>query len=633
MPDKVYSAEMERRVAAPEPLVWALLADSHRRNRMVGYKPASYDYQRTVADDPNTRTRIGRAWSRTMGMELSWVEVGEAIEGRFLWGERQFVTGPMRSVGFRFAVEPDANSGTRVKATVYLVTFEATPEALAMSIRNQFEKQVSAYLDALMPLLAEMGALPSARDASEPPSSLARRLLFALDHQEARAGDLAPADEQQLTFYAKRFAASPVEAAVRERIVEHLRTRPDDDVRQMRPFELARAWGFDRKEVLRGFLYAAQVGLVDLHWQLNCPTCRVGAGVAESLLQVKRAAHCDECNIEFGLDFAENVEAVFDVNPTVRKIANHVYCASSPWFRPHVYGVLRLQPHATREVTGSLPAGILLVRAMRAQRRAAIAIDESPPALLEIRVTPTEIRLSTDGRAADTKIRVINETGEDCTLQLERSGWNADIVLGSVVITQPEFLDLFGTEAPAAGVDLTVSSLTVLFSDLTGTTALYEKVGDARAFALVQEHFRDVAQVAARNEGAVVKTMGDAVMATFTSPAHALAAALEMVARVQSEARAHELDGFSIKIGLHEGPCLVVRANNRIDFFGTTVNIAARLQGQARANRVVIAAELMEHPDVEALVSGRGLRVEQFRAELKGVREVQALLAIDSPTS
>src|SRR5262249_22518035 len=158
-------------------------------------------------------------------------------------------------------------------------------------------------------------------------------------------------------------------------------------------------------------------------------------------------------------------------------------------------------------------------------------------------------------------------------IAFERAGWNADIVLGSVIATMPEFHDLFGTEAPAVGAELTVGSLSVLFSDLTGTTALYEQLGDARAFALVEAHFRELAQVAASHGGAVVKTMGDAVMATFARSSSALQAGLEMIARVEALAKQHGLENLQLKVGLHEGPCLAVRANDRLDFFGSTVNV------------------------------------------------------------
>ena len=217
-------------------------------------------------------------------------------------------------------------------------------------------------------------------------------------------------------------------------------------------------------------------------------------------------------------------------------------------------------------------------------------------------------------------------------VSFERAGWNADIVLGSAILSLPEFTALFSTEAPATGVELTIGALTILFSDLTGTTALYERLGDAAAFALVQEHFAAVSAAVERHRGVVVKTMGDAVMATFTSPADALSASLDMTGEVAHLAESRNLAELAIKIGLHEGPCLIVQANGWLDFFGSTVNLASRLQHQARPNHIVLGADLLSHGAVARVVArvvaDRAALVEQFRAELKGVSGLRALLSI-----
>ncbi|MCH9679864.1 MAG: adenylate/guanylate cyclase domain-containing protein, partial [Deltaproteobacteria bacterium] len=194
----------------------------------------------------------------------------------------------------------------------------------------------------------------------------------------------------------------------------------------------------------------------------------------------------------------------------------------------------------------------------------------------------------------------------------------------SIIASQPDFMDLFATEAPAAGLELTIGSLTLLFSDLTGSTALYETVGDARAFAIVQEHFGLMEQAIAAHEGAVVKTMGDAVMASFGAPQHAVAAALQAVR--ETEAKHGTLD-IGVKVGIHDGPCLAVRANDRLDFFGTTVNLAARLQGQAGAGELVMMEHLVDHPAVAPLLPAGPRRA--VTAHLKGISDAQRLVAID----
>ncbi|PJE19792.1 MAG: hypothetical protein CK431_30475, partial [Mycobacterium sp.] len=104
---------------------------------------------------------------------------------------------------------------------------------------------------------------------------------------------------------------------------------------------------------------------------------------------------------------------------------------------------------------------------------------------------------------------------------------------------------------------------------------LYERVGDATAYNLVREHFTLLAEVVRDHDGAVVKTIGDAVMASFDDPAQAVRAALAMQHRIVAAASGAE--PLVLKIGVHAGPSVVVTLNDRLDYFGSTVNMTARL--------------------------------------------------------
>jgi class 3 adenylate cyclase len=171
--------------------------------------------------------------------------------------------------------------------------------------------------------------------------------------------------------------------------------------------------------------------------------------------------------------------------------------------------------------------------------------------------------------------------------------------------------------------ELSIGHLTLLFTDLTGSTALFERIGDARAYAIVQEHFTAMERVLRRHDGALVKTMGDAIMATFSTVADAAAAAAEMI---DENKKAHRHLDLGIKVGVHEGPCLAVRANDRMDFFGTTVNMAARLQAQAKAGEIVMTRETADRPDLRKLL-GTFDRSE-FEVALRGITLTQQLVRL-----
>ena len=146
------------------------------------------------------------------------------------------------------------------------------------------------------------------------------------------------------------------------------------------------------------------------------------------------------------------------------------------------------------------------------------------------------------------------------------------------MLSNQTFRDVYKADNLNIDQRLKITSLTFLFTDLKGSTALYERVGDLVAFDLVRAHFHALLEIIASERGAVVKTIGDAVMATFVSPEHALAAGLRMRAAMTALNAERGKDDLVVKIGIHEGPCLAVMLNERQDYFGQTVNIASRVQ-------------------------------------------------------
>ena len=153
------------------------------------------------------------------------------------------------------------------------------------------------------------------------------------------------------------------------------------------------------------------------------------------------------------------------------------------------------------------------------------------------------------------------------------------------------------------GDEVAVARVTLLFTDLRRSTDLYGRIGDAAAYHLVRQHFALLGAIVRRHNGALVKTIGDAIMAAFTVPVDALGAALE----IQRGLRAFNATGDSpvaIKVGLHEGPCIAVTLNGRLDYFGTTVNMAARLEGQSDGDDIVLSEAVAEDPAVTAMLAG-----------------------------
>jgi len=191
------------------------------------------------------------------------------------------------------------------------------------------------------------------------------------------------------------------------------------------------------------------------------------------------------------------------------------------------------------------------------------------------------------------------------------------------LLTNQAFRDIYGTDTLDTNQRLKITSLTFLFTDLKGSTELYERVGDLAAFDLVRAHFGVLNEAVASEAGAVVKTIGDAVMATFPTPDRALAAALRMRAAMRKLNQ-----DLVLKIGIHEGPCLAVVLNERQDYFGQTVNIAARVQGLAVSPAIFATQSVVGNPRSSALLEESGLKPVAQRSALRGITNEMAVYEI-----
>jgi len=188
---------------------------------------------------------------------------------------------------------------------------------------------------------------------------------------------------------------------------------------------------------------------------------------------------------------------------------------------------------------------------------------------------------------------------------------------GGMLLTRQTFRKLFRSERVDEEEGLGVRQVTFLFTDLKGSTALYERLGDLNAYALVREHFAFMDVVVQKHAGAIVKTIGDAVMAAFSRPADAVAAALHMLEDIGKFNREHGEPAVILKIGAHCGPSIAVTLNENLDYFGQTVNIAARVQSFADAGEFCLSEALYTAPGVRELLAAH--ETGSFDAPLRGV--------------
>ena len=132
-------------------------------------------------------------------------------------------------------------------------------------------------------------------------------------------------------------------------------------------------------------------------------------------------------------------------------------------------------------------------------------------------------------------------------------------------------------------MDSTVNKITVMFADVSGSTRLYDSLGDQRANAIISEIIQLMTEITVRNSGVVIKTIGDEVMCRFYRVDDAINAACEIQQALDTQPSFSDIN-LGVHIGLHWGPAIIKQDG---DLFGDAVNIAARMTGIAKARQII----------------------------------------------
>ena len=499
------------------------------------------------------------------------------------------------------------------------------------------------------------------------PKNLAGRVLWRLgrapvtdlldycDHylQRSQTGKADPAplpdsrptvDEARLDRLLEQVTRYPVKREVIPPLRERIAEGSDDQVVKMRALAVADVWGENRLEVLRLFLYASRAGLLELRWELMCPNCRVPKDEVNDLGDLPASYHCDTCGISYDADFDERVELRFSVHPAVRVADDAVYCIAGPARSPHVLAQQYLRPGEARSIAVA-PSGPLRLRTvppthelnvLPARTGAGAGAGAMRVMYAADRwVAPDGVR---DGETlalpAGTSLELSNETSGPVLAVLEDTVEATDITTAAQVTAMQEFRDLFGSEMLAPGQQLAVRNIALMFSDIRGSTRLYEGIGDAAAFGRVNRHFDLVRESVTRAGGSIVKTIGDGVMCAFYRLDDALEAAVDMQERLESWCEDQDIHPpLVLKVGVHVGPAIAVTANGRLDYFGRTVNTAARLADQSQGHDIVLLEEELDGVAEDTVLGRADLVREPFTAQLRGMEGDQQLVRLRAPVA
>jgi len=580
------------RLRSPPEKLWPLVSNTDRFNRDTGLPSVALT---DAQAQPNGRKRLGFG---RYGVELEWEEEPFEWVRPYRFGvNRRYRTGPLQSLRVRAELIPETDGGTRLVYDSWVIPrsllgLVGTPPAMSLVNRRAFGAAFRKYDE-----MVQRGDWVAA----------------------AKAVELAPGGQARLEALQAQLGDRIGDPTLAERIVQVVATGDDLTLARLRAYAVADAIGEPRRKVLEACLEATRLGLFDLQWDVLCPLCRGPKQTITTLEGLSREVHCDTCNIDFGANFERSVELTFRPTASVRAVESRKFCVGGPQVTPHVVAqqllapgdrrtlLLPLEPGRHRVRTMSLPGGEYLMATEEGAIEAAFTATAAgwPDEERNVSLSPT--------------LQLDNTTSTEQLLILERMAWTDQAATAAEVTSLQTFRDLFSREILRPGESISVGSLTILFTDLRDSTILYRQVGDAPAFGRVLDHFIVLREAITAEDGAVIKTIGDAVMAVFLRP---VAAVRAMLAAQQRMAEWGDRGGprLYLKAGLHYGPCIAVTLNDRLDYFGSTVNLASRLEKFSSGEDVIVSDVIRRDPEVAALVAAESgeLAAERFEAQLKG---------------
>jgi len=578
---------------SPPEKFWPLVSDTNKFNKDTGLPKVQ------ISPSNNPDNGYLTLFFYQLGIKVEWHEYAFEWEYPSKFSVlRQYQSGPVRQMFVEVLLRQTPSGGTEMDYNVDVIPANplgliAIPVYIGLKSKIAFEKIFKRY------------------DSS-----------ITLQHTPPVTGkknELSSAAQAKLEEYKRKFLEIYTDLEIITHICDIISYGDEFVTHRLRPYELAKKWGTPKKKTLQHFLYATRIGLVDLRWDLLCPLCRGTKNSFDTLSELTGTIHCENCKIDVSANFDKLIEISFKPNSQLRDLAVNEYCVGGPQVTPHIISQQVINAGQKKEVNLVLQEGKYRIRTP--QHQSGIIFESEPGSDIHediIHLTKETLTQNTELLSPAPKLILFNDTAETTMFIIEKLAWIDDAVTATEISSMQTFRDLFASEAIKPGLRISVGSITILFTDLKNSTIIYRTIGDATAFGFVIDHFDILKKAVDEFDGAIVKTIGDAIMAVFTSPVNAIKTVIK--AKQEILKADSDLMTFKLKSGIHFGPCIAVNLNNNLDYFGSTVNITARLEGQSNGEDIIISDVIYRDPEVKSYVEENTdlIRVEDYSTTLKG---------------
>lgn len=583
-PKQVFSVTWDWELKSSPSQLWPHVSNSQRLNQAAHIPPVEYSFQ---TDARRGVRRFGKF--RLAGLAVEWEEHPfEWVEGRRMAILREFTKGPFLWFLSIIELEGLSNGGTRLCHSVKIMPRGAVGKLVAfLEVTLKGKKQMDKiYTTIDAAVFASRGPEPRYDPFGQAPRLPAARRARLLERVETLRSQVPPSILDQLALY--------------------LEETPAVELARVRPIPWARRFGFDPDQVVDGFLRATKAGLLELHWDILCPKCRVASEVKDTLRQILNHGRCEACDDDFTIDFTNSVEMIFRIHPEIRPADIKVYCAGGPENYPHVVAQVRHAPGERLELELALTPGDYALRGPQ--------LPYAVPLRVDAKVGLVRLEVALDGaqspaklpamRAGHQVLTLVNATDKLLVVRLERSVARADAVTAAKAMALALFRDLFPDQVLAPGRLVSVRAATFLAAELADTHALFRQVGDARAFELIKERLEEVEERVRHAGGAVVRREREGIFASFDDSSDAVAVAVDLRAGPAFDPDAVPMP---LRAAVHRGAALALTDSDRMDYFGVNVLCTIDWMRLAEGNEVILSGQVARDPFVGAVLKARGL--------------------------
>ncbi len=584
--------------SAPE-LLWPHVANTDRLNRAAGLPPISY---RTVKDPERGIRRFGSF--RLSGITIEWEEHPfEWIEGQRMGVLREFTSGPFKWFMNTVELKPKPDGGTHL---VHRVKIEP---------RNSLGRIVSTVeagwkggraLDRVYRKIDETLSASASLDASIPATDVFNEKFELPRNRKSRVNSRIESMQEM---------GASIDLS--HRLADYLCSAPMQEVSKIRPYKLAEKLGIAMDAMLDTLLIASGCGMLEIQWDVICPTCRVAAQSQSLLSEVQQHTTCESCDTQFQSNKANAIELTFRVHAEVRETSQEKYCIGGPWHAPHVVAQLRLAPDERMSIPLRLDAGDYLVR----------WLGNTNPQVLFVRPSATSTRWdlvlrknsipeqASSLRAGQLTFSFKNEWDRELSVRIERMNDRSSVITAATVFGLQRFRNLFPEQTFSNEVPVTTENLTLLEIQLFGVEELYEALGEQNAYETCNAIISEQATLINSNKGVIAKKRDDGLIACFLDCVDACRAAITIEKHflvIKHRYLPHTIsslpDAQSLRIGVgvHRGRTLLAIQNGIVDYFGNTMRQTSAI-AQHSDGAVSLSDKIATDPLVRELLQEQGI--------------------------